>query len=201
MRQIALLTVLSMLMSDVATADVVRHSSIPEGYWGSWVGAEESVIVLSANSYVSREANCSVKWVSQTAGARGSIYSAYLHCFGLAGRAGTRVTSDLIIWPGNIDQIAVGPDFKNLRVFRRLLHNAPGETGISHTSGGTSVLMSPERAPESNVGALGGHLPNELLGSYHSSLGRHVQHKTRQTTVPFPGGGKRRRHPGFRSRR
>ena len=129
MRQIGLLTVLSMLMSDVASADVVRHSSIPERYWGTWVGAEESVIVLSANSYVSREANCSVKWVSQTAGARGSIYSAHLHCFSPAGRAETTVTSDLIIWPENIDQIAVGPDFKSLRAFRRLLHDVPGETG------------------------------------------------------------------------
>jgi len=129
MSRIAFLTVLSMLMSDVATADVVRHNSIPEPYWGTWVGAEESVIVLSANSYVSREANCSVIWESQTAGARGSICSAHLHCFSPAGRAGTRVTSDLIIWPENIDQIAVGPNFKNLRVFRRFLHNVPGETG------------------------------------------------------------------------
>jgi hypothetical protein len=129
MRPIALLTVFSMVISDVAAADVVRHGSIPEQYWGTWVGAEESVIVLSANSYVSREMNCSVKWVSQTAGARGSIYSVHLQCVSPAGRAGTKVASDLIIWPEKIDQIAVGPDFKSLRVFRRLLQNVPGETG------------------------------------------------------------------------
>jgi len=93
------------------------------------VGAEESVIVLSANSYVSREATCNVKWVSQTAGARGSIYSAHLHCFSAEGGAGTSVTSDVIIRPEDIDRIAVGPDFKSLRVFRRLLHKVPGETG------------------------------------------------------------------------
>jgi len=118
-----------MIMPDVATADVVRHSSIPEQYWGMWVGAEESVIVLSANSYVSGETNCTVVWVSQTPGVRGSIYSARLHCFSPAGRAGTGVISDLIIWPENIDQIAIGSDFKSLKVFRRLLHNMPGETG------------------------------------------------------------------------
>src|SRR5262245_31149467 len=129
MRQIALLTVISMVMSDVATADVVRRGSIPERYRGTWVGAEESVIVLSASSYVSREANCSVKWVSQTAGARSSIYSARLHCFSPSGRAGTRVTSYLIIWPENIDQIAVGPAFKSLRVFGHLLRNVPGVAG------------------------------------------------------------------------
>jgi hypothetical protein len=129
MRQIALFTVISMIMSGGAIADIVRRSSIPELYWGTWVGAEESVIVLSAKSYVSREENCSVKWVSQTAGAHSSIYSAHLHCLSPAGRAGTRMTSDLIIWPESIDQIGVGPDFKSLRVFRRFLHNVPGETG------------------------------------------------------------------------
>jgi hypothetical protein len=129
MLQIALLTVFTMVMSGVAIADVVRHSSIPERYWGTWVGAEESVIVLSAKSYVSREANCNVAWVSITAGARGSIYSAHLLCTGPAGRAGTRMTSNLIIRPDNTDQIAVGPDFKSLRVFRRWLHNVPGEAG------------------------------------------------------------------------
>src|SRR5215467_5761829 len=116
MRQITFWTALSMIMPDVATADVVRHRSIPEQYWGTWVGAEESVIVLSANSYVSGEANCSVVSVSQTAGMRGSIYSAHLHCFSSPGRAGTGATSDLIIWPENIDQIAIGSDFKSLRV-------------------------------------------------------------------------------------
>lgn len=126
MRQTLLLTLISMLISDVATADVVRHGSIPERYWGTWVGSEESVIVLSANSYVSQHENCSVKWVSQTAGARGSIYSAHLHCFSPAGRAETRVTSDLIIVPENIDQIAVGPDFKNLRLFHRLSSRETG---------------------------------------------------------------------------
>jgi hypothetical protein len=93
------------------------------------VDAEESIIMLSANSYVSREVNCNVKWVSQTAGARGSIYSAHLHCFSAAGRAGTSMTSDVIIQPENIDRIAVGPDFKSLRIFRRMLHKVPGETG------------------------------------------------------------------------
>ena len=128
-RQIALFTVFFTVMSDVATADVVRHSSIPDQYWGTWVNAEESVIVLSANSYVSRETNCSVQWVSQTASARGSIYSVHLKCLSPTGGAGTNVTSDLIIWPEKIDQISVGPDFKNLRVFHRLLNKVSAETG------------------------------------------------------------------------
>jgi hypothetical protein len=124
MRKAALLAVLAMLMSQVAAADVVRQSSLPEAYRGRWVAgagtaAHESVIVLAAKTYVSPEANCSVDWVSQTAGRRGSIYAAHLQCFHPAGGAGSKAIANLIIWPENVDQIAVGPEFTNLRIFHR----------------------------------------------------------------------------------
>ena len=80
---------------------------------------EKSVIVLSAKTYVSREASCSVNWVSQTAGARGSIYSAHLQCFNPADGAGNKTVSNLIIWPHDIDQIAAGPEFTKLMIFHR----------------------------------------------------------------------------------
>jgi hypothetical protein len=37
---------------------------------------DKSTIVLSATTYVTSEANCTVYWVSKTAGVNGSIYSA-----------------------------------------------------------------------------------------------------------------------------
>ena len=80
---------------------------------------EKSVIVLSAKTYVSREASCSVGWVSQTAGARGSIYSAHLQCFSAADGAGKGTVANLIIWPHDINQIAAGPEFTKLTVFHR----------------------------------------------------------------------------------
>jgi hypothetical protein len=124
MRKVALLAVFALVASDVATADVVRHGSIPEAYRGTWMAdagtePEKSVIVLSAKMYVSREASCSVNWVSQTAGARGSIYSAHLRCFNPADRAGKKTVSNLIIWPHDINQIAAGPDFTKLAIFHR----------------------------------------------------------------------------------
>jgi hypothetical protein len=124
MRNAVILAVFSMLVSRVATADVVRQGSIPESYAGMWIASagtelDKSVIVLSAKTYVGPEANCSAGWVSQTAGARGSIYSAHLQCFNPSDRGGNKTVANLIIWPENINRIAVGPEFTRLRIFDR----------------------------------------------------------------------------------
>jgi len=49
-------------------------------FWETWSrkNPDKFVIVPSAKTYVGREANCSMGLVSQTAGRRGSIYSAQL---------------------------------------------------------------------------------------------------------------------------
>ena len=133
MRKVALLAVLTLVASQAASADVVRHGSIPEAYRGRWIAGagaepERSVIVLSAKTYVSREARCRVDWVSQTAGARGSIYSAHLQCFNREETAGKKMISNLIIWPDSADQIAVGPEFTSLRIFHR--YSAMGRASL-----------------------------------------------------------------------
>src|SRR5215471_14436024 len=115
---------LSLLASTVATADVVRHGSLPEAYWGIWVGTAEpwaasSIIVLSAKSYVSGEANCSVDWVSQTASARGSVYAAHLQCTNRARKENQRTAANVIIRPSSIDRIEVGSEYANLKPYRR----------------------------------------------------------------------------------
>jgi hypothetical protein len=124
MRNAVIPAVFAMLVSPVATADVVRHGSIPESYAGTWIASagtelDKSVIVLSAKTYVGPEANCSVDWVSQTAGAHGSIYSAHLQCFNPSERGGNKTATNLIIWPENINRIAVGHEFMSLRIFDR----------------------------------------------------------------------------------
>jgi hypothetical protein len=124
MRKAVLLTLFGLVAADVAHADVVRHSFIPQAYRGTWVAgagttSDKSVIVLSATTYVSGGTRCSVKWVSQTAGARGSIYAAHLQCLDPAGTAGKTALSDLIVWPDGIDQIAVGAEFMSLMIFHR----------------------------------------------------------------------------------
>ena len=121
--QTAIPSVMSLLVSTVATADIVRHSSLPEAYWGTWVGTAEparegAVIVLSAKSYISGEASCSIDWVSQTASARGSVYAAHLQCINGA-KGHERVVENLIIRPNSMDGIEVGSEYANLKSYRR----------------------------------------------------------------------------------
>ena len=77
------------------------------------------MINLSATAYRGPQANCSVEWVSQTAGRRGSIYAAHLQCLDPLARADVKTPANLILWPVGGDQIKVGPDFESLQIFRR----------------------------------------------------------------------------------
>jgi hypothetical protein len=112
----------------------VRHSAIPESFWGRWAPdtevcklADKSVIALTATTYVSSEASCTVDWVAETAGARGPIYSAHIQCLKRAGKA-QRTTSSLIILPRDANQISVGPEFGNLKIYQRCSPNEPAAT-------------------------------------------------------------------------
>jgi len=124
-RRVAVLSVLTALLLQTARADIVRHRFIPEGLRGQWVEAEvrpqaaRSRINLSATAYQGPRTSCSVDWVSQTAGRRGSIYAAHIRCLDPLMRANVKTPANLIIWPVDGDRIEVGPDFESLRTFRR----------------------------------------------------------------------------------
>src|SRR5271166_1409364 len=122
---------LSILMSSVAVADVVRHDSVPDSFWGTWntTDADRFVIELSAKSYANNEANCAVNWVSETSGATGPIYSPHLQCSRRPEGAGGRFPLNIIIWPKGSDEIAVGPDFMRLKIFRRCRATTPPPSG------------------------------------------------------------------------
>ena len=111
------------LASSAAFADV-RHEFIPESLRGSWgagsdgCGAgDESIIALSANAYERAGERCTVEWVSETAGPTGPIYSAYSRC--QSQPAGQRAAANLIMRPEDVNRIAIGPDFENLKVYRK----------------------------------------------------------------------------------
>jgi hypothetical protein len=161
MRKTMLLTVVAMLVSRVAVADVVRHGSIPESYTGTWIAGTEtesdkSVIVISAKMYVSPEAICSVDWVSQTAGARGSIYSAHLQCsYAAEGQGkGNKTTENLIIWPESINWIAVGPEFTSLKIFHRRSATYEAQRNGLHSNNVGAEECPPHS--ESNAGSTSG---------------------------------------------
>jgi hypothetical protein len=111
------------LASYVAVADIKRLSAIPDALLGSWAtsaddckSAKESYMVLSATTYVNSDVNCTVDWVSETAGTRGSIYSAHLRC---AKPGGKPTSSNVVIRQRDANHILAGPTFNGLRTYGR----------------------------------------------------------------------------------
>ena len=120
--------VLALLIGQTATADVVRRAIIPASLWGTWAlnlddcNNADNVIVLSAKGRDSSEVKCTVDWVSETPGARGSIFSAHLHCRRTAN--GSDNTIDNVIFvPTDANQASVGPDFSSLKSYQRCPEN------------------------------------------------------------------------------
>ena len=122
--------VFALLIGQTATADVVRHATIPASLWGTWAlnlddcNNADNVIVLSAKGRDSSEVKCTVDWVSQTPGARGSIFSAHLHCRRTA-NGSDKTIANVILMPTDANQISVGPDFSSLKSYQRCPANTP----------------------------------------------------------------------------
>ena len=118
-------------VSYAATAGVKRLDSIPDSLRGSWApsadacaNADGSIIVVSANTYSSAEANCRVVWVSETAGARGAIYSAHLQC-SKPGENAPNSQTDIIFSPKDDNRISIGSLFSNLKDYQRCATSEP----------------------------------------------------------------------------
>jgi hypothetical protein len=123
----ALLVFIAAFVPQVATAYVLRSSSIPEAYWGTWAPTDttckdadkSTTLVLSAQAYLRSATSCAVEYVSETPSPKGPIYSAHLQCSNPAGPAQKKTSADLIIRPGEANQIYVGPDFPSLKPYQR----------------------------------------------------------------------------------
>ena len=114
------------LAPSAATADIKRHSSIPDAYLGTWApgagtcgDSDKTAVVLSAKAYASSGANCTVDYVSETAGARGAIYSARMQCSNPASKAQKKSALNVIIRPEGADRIMMGPGFDKLTAYQR----------------------------------------------------------------------------------
>jgi hypothetical protein len=100
-------------------------NSIPDTYWGTWapgVGSckdgDTEVIVLSAKAYAGPLGKCDVVTVGETSSPKGPTYSARLQCAGPR-QAPKKTPANLIIRPGEANQISVGPGFDSLKAYQR----------------------------------------------------------------------------------
>jgi hypothetical protein len=131
MRRKGMFPLCAVLVPQVAASYGVRLSAIPEAYWGTWVPAAEicqdankSAIVLSGRAYSTSGVSCAVYYVAETPTPKGPIYSARLQCSNMAGQAPKKV-ANLIIRPGDTNQISMGPAFDSLKPYQRC--SASGE--------------------------------------------------------------------------
>src|SRR5260221_687362 len=124
MRITAILIIVTTTFMSHGFAGDVRHNSIPKSFFGTWApspqvckDADKSVIVLSAKTYGSSMANCTVNWVNETASTHGPVYSAHMQCLNPSEPA-RKVVSNLIMRSGAANQISAGPDFDSLKVYQ-----------------------------------------------------------------------------------
>ena len=127
----------ALLVAQTATADVVCHATISDS-WGLNLddcNNTDKLIVLSAKGRDSSEVICTVDWVSQIPGARGSIFSAHLHCRRTANGSDNTI-ANVILVPTDANQVSVGPDFNSLKtsVALQLLLQSPDRSVISSST-------------------------------------------------------------------
>jgi len=114
--------VLLVLGASPAVADV-RHAVIPMSLRGTWAlsaqdcNKREAAIVFSERSYAGPKGHCAVRWVIETAGGRGPIYSARLQCPGAEGGQ-QPAESDLILMPTDANQLSIGDDYNTLKTYQ-----------------------------------------------------------------------------------
>jgi len=134
MRTMTLLAAMIVLLPHLAAAHVVRHSSIPQPFWGTWgsgaaqcVPADKQTIVLAAKTYVSDAAQCDVEYVSETPSPKGSTYSASLQCTDSSAASPKKAGMTLIFRSAGDGRISVGRDFDSLVDYRRCAANKPAQ--------------------------------------------------------------------------
>jgi hypothetical protein len=133
MRATAIAAIAAATFVSHAAVAVKRHASIPEPLRGSWASsteacqrADKSIIIVSAKTYTSSEANCTVGWVTVTAAARGPMYSAHLQCSKPEEK--TRTQSDVIFYPKDNNQISIGSRLGDLKDYHRCSAREPATT-------------------------------------------------------------------------
>jgi hypothetical protein len=121
----AIIALASVLLAGPSLADSVRHLSVPERFWGTWAPSAElcrdnkSVITVSPKGYTTAQSSCAIQWVTETAGADRSIYSAHMRCTLLSGPQQEPEEVNRIIIAKADGEVSAGPDFHELRSLQR----------------------------------------------------------------------------------
>ena len=108
-----------------AGADEVRHTTFPSVLVGTWAPSAElcaakdkSNISVAADGYSTADGKCSVRWIVETPGSRGTNYAVHAQCEGDAQNARADVVN-MILRPEAGDRISIGKSFTDLKPYLR----------------------------------------------------------------------------------
>jgi hypothetical protein len=124
MRAAVLLAIIAAFVSHPAASYVVRHGAIPAPLQGTWAATDEDCknagrsITISDKTYVDPDKSCGVLWVSETAAARGSVYSAHMQCSGSAAESKKSIDNVLLL-AKDANHLSMGPEFGKLKVVQK----------------------------------------------------------------------------------
>ena len=108
-----------------AGADEVRHTTFPSVLVGTWAPSAElcaakdkSNISVAADGYSTADGKCSVRWIVETPGSRGTNYAVHAQCEGDAQNARADVVN-MILRPEGGDHASIGTSFTDLKPYLR----------------------------------------------------------------------------------
>jgi hypothetical protein len=124
-RLLFLIPALSASLISAAAADEVRQTSFPSAMIGTWAEQadqcgkdDKSNVVIAANKYGDGSGSCDVKWIVQTAAARGTNYAVHAICTSASEKSKTQ-TVNIIVRPSGDGNAIMGRSFDTLKVYQR----------------------------------------------------------------------------------
>ncbi|HWS10479.1 MAG TPA: hypothetical protein VN362_21765 [Xanthobacteraceae bacterium] len=115
----------SVLPSQRAGADEIRHTTFPSVLVGRWAPSAElcaakdkSNITVATDGYSTADGKCSVRWIVETAGSLGPNYAVHAQCEGDAQPAKPDVVN-MILRPEGGDKVSIGTSFTDLKPYLR----------------------------------------------------------------------------------
>jgi hypothetical protein len=115
----------SVLPSQRAGADEVRHTTFPSVLVGRWAPSAElctakdkSNVTIAADGYSTADGKCSVRWIVETPGSRGPNYAIHAQCEA-DGQPAKADVINMILRPEGGDRISIGTSFTDLKPYLR----------------------------------------------------------------------------------
>jgi len=115
----------SVLPSQRAGADEIRHTTFPSVLVGRWAPSAElcaakdkSNITVATDGYSTADGKCSVRWIVETAGSLGPNYAVHAQCEA-DGQPAKADVINMILRPEGGDKVSIGTSFTDLKPYLR----------------------------------------------------------------------------------